>query len=172
MYKTVPVKDNYRYHPSNFQSIGTPGKYPNISDEQLKCVNTVQAALEKDGYWTRFCKHPSENLYLEPAFLKLVRFLRATNYNADASIELCKSDVEWREADNNEILYIRGKTCNEVLQIDYATEIHPFFPTWIQNYDKQGRPVCYRIFGNLKVSEVLKKVSLDNLLEKWPGERG
>lgn len=165
MWAEVPAVEGYRYHSGNFQSLGKPGRYPNLSDKQLKALNDVQAALEADKYWEKFDEDMVDNLCHEPIFLKLLRFLRATNFDVKASVELCKEDVDWRTADDEEILYIRHKTCNDVLQVDYATEVFPLFPTWIQNFDKQGRPVCYRIFGHLDVSGLLKKVKFENLVK-------
>lgn len=165
MYAEVPVVEEYRYHGGNFQSLGKAGRYPNISAKQLKAVNDVQAALEQDGYWDKFNEDNLDNLCYEPVFLKLVRFVRSMKFDVKVSIDLIKEDVDWRMANDEEILYIRHKNCNDILKVDYATEVYRYFPTWLQNFDKQGRPVCYRVFGHLDVPSLVNTLGLDTLVK-------
>lgn len=158
-YSTVP--ECLLYH-SLSELNGREGYFPNISERQLKAINDLINLLQ------------SNNLILfddgEHEFLKLLRFLRARQFDIQASFEMINSDVSWRhDSGKNTLRNELGKT---VLECE-PSDVTKYFPTWLQGYDKQGRPISWRQFGKFEIWNILKATTLDNLVKfhAWENEQ-
>jgi hypothetical protein len=162
MWSEVPDEPTWRYHPDNWQMRERPGTIGNMSPQQLDDINTLQSVLEREGYWEDFAE---EELDHEVPFLKLARFLRARKWDMNAAWSLCKENVDWKNNNNKELAGLRSRTCNDILKVDYVRDLHPYYPSWIQNVDKQGRPVCYRVFGKFDVPKILESIEMDNFVK-------
>ena len=162
MWSKVPAEPLWEYSPKNWQMIGKTNYYPHINEEKLAVVNAVRKELEDASYWDDFDDHKMENDNDEPTFLKILRFCRAQKWDLEKTVILIKKDIDWRRENN--IFYIRNEYTNSVLTADYATQIFTFYPTWLQGFDKQGRPVAYKRFGNLDIAKILSVIDLQALL--------
>lgn len=149
------------YHPLS-ELKEREGYFPNINTEQLKAANELMRRIEEDGL--------EFNHDEEDEFLKLLRFLRARKFDVAQSFNMVKEDVKWRSLENR--LKLRKETAQEVLQCD-LTQIYKYFPTWIQGFDKQLRPVSYRQFGKLEIWNVLKLTTMQQLIRfhAWETEQ-
>lgn len=158
-YPTIPTCLPYHY---NSELNGRSGYYPNISSEQLRAVNELIELIE--GKSLNF-NHDDEN-----EFLKLLRFLRARKFNVQQAFKMVEEDVRWRHEENR--VKLRFETAEEVLGCD-LTQIFKYFPTWIQGFDKQKRPVSYRKFGQFEIWNVLKLTSMQQLIRfhAWETEQ-
>jgi hypothetical protein len=83
---------------------------------------------------------------------------------------MLKEDCKWRLLENR--LHLRFESAEEVLACDVG-KIYTFFPTWLQGFDKQLRPVSYRQFGKFEIWNVLKLTSLEKLIRfhAWETEQ-
>jgi hypothetical protein len=106
----------------------------------------------------------------EMEFLKILRFLRARKFNVTQSMEMIRNDVKWREEANINELY--SVTANDVLQCDLSL-VYKYFPTWVQGFDKQNRPIAWRGFGRFEIWNVLKLTTMEKLLHfhAWETEQ-
>eukprot|EP01038_Epipyxis_sp_PR26KG_P013045 gene13045-17482_t len=158
------------YHP-NSDLNGRTGFYPNISSEQLFAVNELADMLERLNLLPLF------NDDEEHEFLKLLRFLRARQFNVANAFEMIKEDIIWRtstisSSSIKNINQLRKCCANDVLNCDLE-QFHEYFPAWIQGIDKQSRPISYRKFGKFEISKVLKLTSIENLIRfhAWEAEQ-
>jgi hypothetical protein len=149
------------YHPLS-ELKDREGYYPNISSEQLKATNELMRRIEEESL--------EFNHDEEDEFLKMLRFLRARKFDVAQSFNMIKEDVKWRSQENR--LKLRKETAQEVLQCD-LTQIYKYFPTWIQGFDKQLRPVSYRQFGIFEIWNVLKLTTMQQLIRfhAWETEQ-
>lgn len=139
------------------------GCYPNINDVQLIAAKKILALIK------------SEELNFniddgELEFLKVLRFLRARKFNVNDTMQMIRADLKWRsEADRSTL---RQQTALEVLECDLSL-VYNYFPTWIQGYDKQSRPIAWRSFGKFKIWEILKLTTMERLLNfhAWESEQ-
>mmetsp|Transcript_4398 Transcript_4398/g.4521 ORF Transcript_4398/g.4521 Transcript_4398/m.4521 type:complete len:308 (+) Transcript_4398:211-1134(+) len=149
------------YHPdSDLRS--RSGYYPNINDVQLQAVRDLNELLKESSI---DCRDPDE-IY----FLKLLRFLRARNFNVQKAYEMLVADVGWRNESNRK--HLRVETSSEVLQCDPKL-IYRYFPAWIQGYDKQCRPVAWRQFGKFEIWNILKLTTMERMVRfhAWEAEQ-
>ena len=159
-YTSIP--DLPQYHESSSLRY-RDGYYPNISNNMLSAVNKLKRMLMEAKI--------DINMDEEHEFLKLLRFLRARQFNVQKAFDMIKSDVEWRE--NVVGKNLRSLSAQEVLDCDIA-KISKYFPTWIQGYDKESRPVSYRNFGaSFAIWEILQIISMDKLIKfhAWESEQ-
>jgi hypothetical protein len=152
MEKYASVPSCLPYHPQS-ELNGKAGYYPNISQEQLKAANELIALIERAELEFN---HDGED-----EFLKLLRFLRARKFNVSLAYKMVEEDVRWRKCDNRKSL--RKATAADVLGCDLG-KLFAYFPTWIQGFDKQHRPVSYRKFGQFEIWNVLKLTSMEKLI--------
>lgn len=162
MVKYITLPDCFPYHHAS-ELNGRAGYFPNINDTQLKAVNELIELVENQNLII--------NIDKEHEFLKLLRFLRARNFNVQKSFQMLKADVGWRISKN--MLELRKENASDVLgncDIEYVCK---YFPVWIQGFDKQRRPVSYRQFGHLEIWNVLKVINMDQLLRfhAWETEQ-
>jgi len=152
------------YHPDS-ELNGKAGWYPNISSSQLAAANSLRASLEREGYWEDF------NYDEENEFLKLLRFLRARKFDVPKTLEMCRNDVIWRREEDR--YSIRFETAAETLQCADTGPIFEYFPCWVQGRDKQQRPVAYRQFGKLVITEVMSYTTMERLVRfhAWEAEQ-
>lgn len=149
------------YHPRS-DLVDRSGYYPNLTDTQITAVFQLKERLQQ------------ENLNYDDPYeheiFKLLRFLRARNFNVDNAFTMLKNDIEWRsQCDRNQLKQL---TVAEVLKCD-LTQMFSYLPTWVQGFDHQCRPVAWRQFGKLEIWNVLKLVSMDTLLQfhAWEAEQ-
>lgn len=158
-YNTLPKC--LSYHPSS-ELINKSGYYPNINSQQLQAASDLIELIESEGL---LFNHDEED-----EFLKLLRFLRARKFNVKNAFAMIKEDVRWRHENNR--FNLRKETVQDVLKCDLHA-IYNYFPTWIQGYDKQRRPVSYRQFGKFEVWNVLKLTTMERLVRfhAWETEQ-
>ena len=137
------------------------GHYPNIDDEQLRGVNTLKLMIDKEGL-----------LFLnddENEFLKLLRFLRARKFNVEQAMIMVRNDCTWRRDVVGYDLILEN--AQDVLGCDLAS-VYKYFPTWLQGFDKQHRPVSYRQFGKFEIWHILQLTDFQSLVRfhAWESE--
>ena len=162
MWEKVPAEPTWEYHAKNWQMRGKDCYYPNIDKSKLEVVNAVRKKLEDADYWSNFDSTKFDNDDDEPVLLKILRFCRAGKWNVERTVAMIKNDVDWRK--DNDLFFVRKQYTNSVLDADYATQVFELYPTWLQNFDKQGRPVAYRRFGNLDFAKIRQRLDVDTLL--------
>ena len=117
------------YHPlSDLRS--KPGYYPNISEKQLSAAKELTEklrAIDIDIYDNNPNKVDNNVDDGEEPFLKLLRFLRARNFNVNKAFDMIKEDIKWRNKD--EIRNIRYTKAETVLQCEFM-HLFEYFPTW------------------------------------------
>lgn len=146
------------YHPKC--SLGQrSGYYPNISREQhdavLRLKDLLSSELDAAGHslYSQF-QHDEE-----PEYLRSLRFLRARKFDVVKAHAMVKADIAWR-ADK---LTLRRRTSVDILGCD-SLSMYAFFPTWMQGFDKQLRPVSYRQFGKFEIGKVLQLTTMERLI--------
>lgn len=151
-----------------------PGYWPNLDDEQL------DALLQMCELWSKLENKSDAG---ENIVLLLLRFLRARSFDVTRAWEMLAQDMRWRTERGVE--HFRSRTADDILQCS-AAETYTYFPTvgchslcigplisrsqcgysqWLQGFDKQGRPVAYRQYGNFEIWELLKLTSMERLLD-------
>jgi hypothetical protein len=83
-----------------------------------------------------------------------VRYLRARKGKVADALAMLEADMKWRDSEN--IDNITSKSVKEITGLDEAVT-QSYLPTWIQGFDKLGRPVLYTAYGNLEVDTLMKK---------------
>ena len=160
-YSSIPSNIPKYHELSSLRS--REGYFPNISNGMLVAVNKLKSMLNEAKI--------DINIDEENEFLKLLRFLRARQFNTQKAFDMIKSDMEWRESVVGKNL--RSLSAQEVLDCDIA-KISKYFPTWIQGYDKEFRPVSYRNFGaSFVISDILQVTSMERLIKfhAWESEQ-
>jgi CRAL/TRIO domain/CRAL/TRIO, N-terminal domain len=138
------------------------GYYPNINDKQLRAFKELGTRMSDEHV-----ELPDDG---ESQTLRLLRFLRARNFNVSKAFDMIKADTIWRNSiDMNSL---RLQTAEEVLGCDTAT-FYTFFPTWIQGYDKQSRPIAWRQFGKFEIWSLLRITTMERLIRfhAWESEQ-
>eukprot|EP01041_Mallomonas_annulata_P007775 gene7775-15909_t len=149
------------YHPDS-ELRTRPGYYPNISGKQLECVRDFSRLINEAGL---NCDDGKE-IYVS----KLLRFLRARNFNVQKAFDMIKADIEWRNIEDRHNLV--DETSEQVLRCDPKL-IYKYFPAWVQGYDKQCRPVSWRNFGKFEIWNILKLTTMDRIVRfhAWETEQ-
>lgn len=91
-----------------------------------------------------------------------LRFLRARKFKVTKAWELLEADLKWRE--DTDIQALARKTPAEILGVEDLGPVVTRMPWWHQGFDKEGRPVVWKTFGNCDVAKVLEHTTLDGLL--------
>ena len=150
------------YHPlSSF--IGCSGYYPSLTAGHMASMTQLDdliAAAELDIVTD-----------VEDLFLKKLRFLRARQFNAQKAFDMLENDCKMRR--DHTRAGLMHVTAESVLQCD-LTQVYNYFPSWVQGFDKEGRPVAYRNFGaKFEIWNILKITSMENLIRfhAWEGEQ-
>ena len=149
------------YHP-NSELRERPGFYPNISKSQSECIKDLQRKIDEAGI--NF--DDGKEIYL----MKLLRFLRARDFNVQKSFDMVQADYNWRNTDNR--MNLANETARDVIQCD-PCQFYKFFPAWMSGYDKQFRPIAWRQFGKFEIWNILKITTMDRLIRfhGWEAEQ-
>ena len=131
------------------------GYYPNLSSEQQKAYEQLQNLLHENNIQL-------DDTDGEIPYFKLLRFLRARSFKVNKTFDMLKAEYEWRISTNMKSL--RQQSCQEVLNCDLKT-VFSYYPTWIQGFDFQNRPVAWRCFGKFEIWSILKHTTMDRLLK-------
>ncbi|XP_027184809.1 patellin-4 [Coffea eugenioides] len=75
----------------------------------------------------------------------LLKFLRARDFKVNEAFEMLKKTLQWRKELNIDLVL------DEELGADLASV------TYMNGVDREGRPICYNIFGVLDDAELYKK---------------
>jgi hypothetical protein len=149
------------YHPES-ELATRSGYYPHLSDIQIDAIFQLKEMISR------------ENLILDDSeeheIFRLLRFLRARNFNVQNAFLMFKNDLSWRHQNN--LTELKKMTAAEVLKCD-LNKLFSYFPTWVQGFDRQCRPVAWKKFGKLEIWNVVKLVSMETLLQfhSWEAEQ-
>ena len=138
------------------------GYYPTLTALHIAAAKKVLLNIEQEKLFFNYdVEHP---------FLKALRFLRARRFDEEATMQMIRADVQWRNEGNR--LKLRTMTAYDILQCDLSL-IYKYFPTWIQGFDLQCRPVSWRQFGKFEIWNVLKLTSMERLINfhAWESEQ-
>eukprot|EP00596_Hydrurales_sp_CCMP1899_P004290 CAMPEP_0119054522 /NCGR_PEP_ID=MMETSP1177-20130426/75126_1 /TAXON_ID=2985 /ORGANISM="Ochromonas sp, Strain CCMP1899" /LENGTH=240 /DNA_ID=CAMNT_0007034783 /DNA_START=438 /DNA_END=1160 /DNA_ORIENTATION=+ len=85
-------------------------------------------------------------------------------------MKMIREDVRWRSENNR--LILRSQTAFEVLNCELEP-VYKYFPTWIQGFDKQSRPIAWRQFGKFEIWNILKLTTMDRIINfhAWESEQ-
>jgi hypothetical protein len=135
-----------------------------LNSTQTEAVDRLQILLDEANI--ALC---GENDSEIPLF-KLLRFLRARQFDVDKAFVMLKNDIEWRSCEGRSILV--NQSSKDVLECDIH-EMFQYFPTWIQGHDRQQRPIAWRQFGKFEVWNVLKLTTMERLVafHAWEAEQ-
>ena len=149
------------YHPLS-ELRNKLGCYPNITKEHMVAYKELQILLEKAKM--------DPQVYGENSFNRLFRFLRARKFDPKAAFAMMQKNDKWRKEFAG--LDLRLEKAEDILNCDLG-KVHEYFPTWIQGYDKQSRPVSYRRFGKFEIWNILKLTTLERLVRfhAWESEQ-
>lgn len=149
------------YHP-NSELGSRRGYYPNLDEIHLEALSSLRTLVNE----TKLDISDGQ----EHDTLKLLRFLRARQFNVSKAFDMLRNDVEWRADESRQDM--QTKKAEDILQNDLAT-IYKYFPTWMQGFDKQCRPISWRQFGKFEIWNLLKLTSMENLIlfHGWEGEQ-
>lgn len=138
------------------------GYYPLLTDKHKVAASELDDLLVRN-------RIELDDTDGEIRYLKLLRFLRARGYNVSKAFDMIKADSEWRLS--VDMKRLRQQTAQEILQCDTAV-VYSFFPTWIQGYDFQSRPVAWRQFGKFEIWNLLKVTTMERLIRfhSWEAE--
>lgn len=156
----VPVCPEY--HPlSDLRT--RPGYYPNLTTDHIEAMNQLDTLILKDKL---DIVTDDENL-----FLKKLRFLRARQFNAKKAFDMLKNDCTVRQSSSR--VNLRHERAEDVLQCDLSL-VYQYFPSWVQGFDNQDRPIAWRHFGGkFEIWNILKLTTMERLVRfhAWEGEQ-
>jgi hypothetical protein len=150
------------YHPLS-ELRDRSGYYPNLTEQHLQAMREFNDLLAKEALDIRTDD--------EHIFLKKLRFLRARQFKPSAAFDMIKKDTEMRRAADRAGL--RFENASDVLQCDLR-KVYEYFPSWVQGFDKQDRPIAWRNFGKkFEIWNILKLTSMERLIRfhAWEGEQ-
>lgn len=150
------------YHPLS-ELRQRSGYFPNISPAQQTSMAKLDELIAGDQL---DIVTDEEDLYL-----KKLRFLRARQFNAQNAFDMIKKDTTMRR--DHSRAGLRHESAMDVLQCDLE-KVYNFFPSWVQGFDKECRPIAYRNFGaKFEIWNILKLTSMENLIRfhAWEGEQ-
>jgi hypothetical protein len=174
------------YHPSS-SLINRTGYYPNLEPEHIHALQEFKNVILSESS-DKIGPHGS-NQDEEDDHLKMLRFLRARNFDVQKSLDLYRKDQEWRRSTFItdppkggvkvalcSIGELRHQTAQDVLECHDKEKLQKFFSyfqNWVQGYDRELRPVSWRKFGRLETWSVLKLTTMENLarFHAWESEQ-
>jgi len=156
----IPL-DVMEYHPQS-ELRNKLGCYPNITKEHMDAYRELLKLLEKAKI--------DPNVYGENGFNRCFRFLRARKFDVSAAFTMMQKNHRWKKEFAG--LDLRLEKAEDILNCDLS-KVYEYFPTWIQGYDKQQRPISYRRFGKFEIWNILKLTSLERLVRfhAWESEQ-
>tara|TARA_A100001015_G_C14975767_1_gene707174 strand:- start:346 stop:1530 length:1185 start_codon:yes stop_codon:yes gene_type:complete len=131
-----------------------------LSVKELAAVKSLLAAAYSANLDVRRCAAASA----ESEYHMAKRFLVARKWLHDPAFELLKKDIEWRESEG--IYNILDNSTEDLLGIS-DSELRKYLPTWMQGFDKAGRPVMYKRFGRVEVEAICKAGGSVEGLSRW-----
>jgi len=160
----IYIMESCRFYHPNSELKDRSGYYPNLNERHLQSVREFKAKLEAAAI------DLGEDDDGEQHLLKILRFLRARQYNVSKSFEMFQADIKWWKEE--ERIKLRNETAEEILGCDLKS-IYKYFPAWIQGTDRQCRPVAWRKFGKFEIWNVLKLTTMEKLLRfhAWEAEQ-
>lgn len=91
----------------------------------------------------------------------LLRFLRARNFDVGRAAAMLRKDLDWRKSVNPKLLMTRRPEevtgCHAELLQKYGSN------TTHQGFDRQGRPVVFKNFGQYRIQKLLHDSSVEKL---------
>jgi hypothetical protein len=151
---TRSLPDLPLYHPLS-ELATRPGYYPNLTEAQINAIYELKEMILKENISLTDPHDPEHETF------KLLRFLRARQWNLPNAFQMLKNDLEWRSNETRKDL--KHLSAADVLQCD-LNQLFKRLPTWVQGFDRQCRPVAWKQFGKLEIWKVLKLVSMETLL--------
>ncbi len=131
-----------------------------LTSREQEAVAKMHDLAAEHGLYPLMDKHrqvPSETR--DHMFL---RFLRARKFKVSKAWELMENDLKWRE--DIALADLAAKEPAEILGVTDMSPITTRMPWWHQGFDREGRPVVWKTFGNCDVAKVLEHTTLDALL--------
>ena len=111
--------------------------------------------------------------------LRLLRFLRARQFDASSAFEMIKAEKVWRNQEDMQILKNMpvDEASFELLGDVFngkALYLFEQFPTWMQGIDYQGRPVVWRMLGKASIDHCLQFTTMEKLMQSqiWTRDQG
>jgi hypothetical protein len=149
------------YHPLS-ELRNKLGCYPNITKEHMAAYKELQILVSNAKM--------DPQVYGENTFNRMFRFLRARKFDPKAAFAMMQKNDKWRKEFAG--LDLRLEKAEDILNCDLA-KVYEYFPTWIQGYDKQSRPISYRRFGKFEIWNILKLTTLESLVRfhAWESEQ-
>jgi hypothetical protein len=92
-----------------------------------------------------------------------LRYLRANSFSVEKTISHILTNLSWREEQG--VIHLLASRPESILGVNSMSEITGIFPHWHSGYDRFGRPVIYKQYGNFDVSRLLKVTTLDALMK-------
>ena len=144
-----------REHP-----VGAPGSIPlndwgMTQDEEFECLDDLKVQLSE-----------STQFRVKPAHLqderKLLRFLRARNFDVDKARDMFIKHLRFREEQDVDGLLLSP--------IPERTRILELFPQGYHMADKAGRPVYIQYAGQLQIHKLLREVPEDQVIKLFVQE--
>jgi hypothetical protein len=153
--------DVMEYHPLS-ELRNKLGCYPNVTKDHIKAYEELKELIQKAKI--------DPQVYGENNFNRLFRFLRARKFDPNAAFLMIQKNEKWRKEFAG--LDLRLEKAEDILNCDLS-KVYDYFPTWIQGYDKQSRPVSYRRFGKFEIWNILKLTTLESLVRfhAWESEQ-
>jgi hypothetical protein len=149
----------YPYPDSTPGSVDTTGRYwLKLSEDSQTALTAVQRWIDSDRINLQALG--TNDLH---SSLLLIRYLRANNFNAKKTIAHIQKNIEWRKT--MDIAAIVKQRPEDILGCSLE-ELTAVFPHWHSGYDKTGRPVLFKQYGNFEAGLIKKLVggSFDNVV--------
>lgn len=109
----------------------------------------IQQMRDSIGEETLRAMHPAMRVAAESETSYLLRFLRARKLKVPEAVEMVIANHEWRIAEK--IDELAEMNARDVLGCE-VTDIWPYLPCWTQGYDRSGRPIIFKHWGEAKSS--------------------
>ncbi len=154
------------YHPLN--TLAThEGYYGNLTEYQQSKLDRMNALLDESKLdYKKYLQAPGET-----RDHMMLRFLRARKFKTTAAWDMFVADFKWRE--ERDVIALRDRTDVDVLGLKDMTVMTKYLPSWYQGFDKEGRPIIFKRFGNCNVAEICKETTVEKMLDHhiWQQER-
>ncbi|KAJ1633389.1 CRAL-TRIO domain-containing protein [Pavlovales sp. CCMP2436] len=154
------------YHP--LSGLPTPGYQGNLSKKQQAALDALRAQMAALGLTEQVAAAACAPA--EDTDGLLLRFLRARGFLVPKAAELLQHDLAWRA--EHAVSELTSRPEEEVLGCDPAL-FERYLPGWYGSSDLQGRPAQWQKWGDLRVDELLKSTSHEQLVmhHVWQQEK-